>query len=65
MKTEPTYFETLNEALEAEGLTQFWPTTLNINYGESVSIIINFLSISIYRSNTTGRYERPVHYKTI
>jgi hypothetical protein len=65
MKTEPTYFETLNEALEAEGLTQFWPTNLNINYGESVSIIINFLSISIYRSNTTGRYERPVHYKTI
>lgn len=65
MKKEPTYFETLNEALEAEGLTQFWPTNLNISYGESVSIIIDFLAISIYRSNTTGRYERPVHYKTI
>lgn len=60
-----TYFDTLMEALEAEGLTKFWPTHLNINYGESVSVIVDFLAISVYRNSDTGLYERPVHYKTI
>ena len=60
-----SYFDTLREALEAEGLTNIWPPHLNVNYGESVSVIVDFLAISIYRSSDTGRYERPVHYKTI
>lgn len=32
------YFETLNAALEAEGLVDSWPLGVNINYGETESL---------------------------
>lgn len=60
-----SYFDTLRDALESEGLSDLWPTNLNVNYGESICLVVDYLVISIYRNNITGRYERPIHYKTI
>ena len=61
------WFETLNETLEAEGLTHTWDISFDpINYGETFAYTYDDGSqhghrISIYREND-GRYERPVHY---
>jgi hypothetical protein len=64
------WFETLNAALESEGLTQHWDCFRpGISYGENVRFTvevevngkIKFLHISIYRESD-GRYERPIHY---
>lgn len=60
------YFDTLNEALESEGLVDLWPIGKNIEYGYTERVIVNDGTklISIYRNNA-GRYERPVHYSTV
>lgn len=63
MKTN--WFDTLNEALAAEGLVDVWPLGLNVAYDETVNFITeDFLYVSVYRSST-GSYERPISYKTI
>jgi hypothetical protein len=53
--------DTLNQALESEGLVDQWTTGTNINYGETVQVNTGERLISVYR-NSNGRYERPVHY---
>jgi hypothetical protein len=55
------YFDTLNQALESEGLVDQWITGTNINYGETVQVNTGERLISVYRKSN-GRYERPVHY---
>lgn len=62
------WFETLNEALESEGLLDSWGISFGgIGYDENFSYTFDDGSryghfVSIYRG-VTGRYERPVHYK--
>jgi len=62
------WFNTLNEALESEGLLESWnPTSPSIQYGETRSWTWedgskNGRLVSVYR-NEKGLYERPVHYK--
>jgi hypothetical protein len=56
------YFPTLSAALDAEGI-DFWPMTLSISYGQTVSIAHAGRYITVYRSEQ-GLYERPVHYAT-
>ena len=59
------WFETLNAALESEGLIEVWPFGRNVAYGENVRVTTdNNILISVFR-DTDGRYERPIHYKTI
>jgi hypothetical protein len=58
------YFETLNDALDAEGLINHWPVTASVPYGATVGVAIAGRWISIYRDES-GRYERPVHYATL
>jgi hypothetical protein len=58
------YFDTLNQALESEGLVDQWTTGTNISYGETVQVNTGERLISVYR-NSNGRYERPVHYSVI
>lgn len=61
------WFNTLNEALEAEGLLHTWDGILMdaISYGETRTYYFDEgkhqRRISIFRE-TNGRYERPVHY---
>ena len=61
------FFNTLNEALESEGLIDSWELHFNpINYGSTFSWTFDNGTkyghlISIYRDES-GRYERPVHY---
>lgn len=61
------WFDTLNEALEAENLIDTWEINYPpIGYGETCNYTFQDGSryghyISIYRDND-GRYERPVHY---
>jgi len=57
------WFNTLNDALEAEGLVDFWPIGLNISYDQTVQFASNGKWISVFRDET-GRYERPIHYAT-
>ena len=62
------WFNTLNEALESEGLLDAWDFIKPpINYSDTVSWTWNDGTkygrfISIYRAED-GRYERPVHYR--
>lgn len=61
------HFNTLNEALESEGLLESYPIGLNIAYGQTIDYTIDDGSkygyyVTITRFND-GRYERPVHYK--
>ena len=62
------WFNTLNEALESEGLLESWnPTSPSIQYSETRSWTWedgskNGRLVSVYR-NEKGLYERPVHYK--
>jgi hypothetical protein len=58
------YFETLNDALDAEGLTHHWPVAANVPYGATVGLAYAGRWLSIYRDES-GRYERPVHYATL
>ena len=57
------WFQTLNEALDAEGLTHLWPLGVNVAYGESIALASGGRWISVYR-NLDGNYERPVQYAT-
>lgn len=63
-QAKQNWFETLNAALESEGLVDQWPTGRNISYGQTVRVKSNDGErlISVTREND-GRYERPVHYK--
>lgn len=56
------WFNTLNEALESEGLLESWDISLPpIQYGSYFRWVWEGKVISIYRE-TDGRYERPLHY---
>lgn len=61
------WFDTLNEALDAEDLLESWEVHFPpIGYGETYSYTWQDGSryghlVSIYR-NERGQYERPVHY---
>lgn len=57
------WFNTLNEALESEGLVDYWPFGLNLGYGETARVVKDGKFITVYREND-GRYERPIHYDT-
>ena len=61
------YFNTLNEALQAEGLIEYWPLGSNIQYSETVQHVVSTPTgsklISVYRDER-GLYERPIHYLT-
>lgn len=71
------WFETLTESLESEGLLHTWDGMMMapIQYGETRGYYHEedgekrgkpytyIRYISIYRSDS-GRYERPVHYRT-
>jgi hypothetical protein len=57
------FFNTLNEALESEGLVNLWPLGLNINYGQTERFVVDNHCVSVYRDER-GMYERPVHYST-
>lgn len=58
------YFETLNDALDSEGLIDAWPIMASVPYGATVALAIAGKWISIYRDGVTGLYERPIHYST-
>jgi len=58
------FFPTLNDALEAEGLTALWPLGVNVGYGETRAFSAGGRWIVVYRDEQ-GRYERPVHYATL
>jgi hypothetical protein len=68
-ETKQNWFNTLNAALESEGLLSAWEMSMSpISYGENRSWNAQddngeWKHISIYRE-TDGRYERPVHYAT-
>jgi len=63
------WFETLNEALESEGIAHMWESMVmgGISYGETRRWTYQDGSrhghlVSITRE-LDGKYERPVHYK--
>jgi hypothetical protein len=65
--SKQNWFDTLNAALEAEGLVEAWPVTKSMSYGEHFSFTYDDGSrnghfVSVYRDEP-GRYERPVHYR--
>lgn len=64
MVSKRNWFNTLNEALDSEGLIEYWPLGLNINYGKTESAVSDGKYISVYRDEN-GRYERPIHYATL
>ena len=61
-------FDTLNEALESEGLLDSWDCMRQpINYGQTVAYTWDdgsrhghYVSITRFED---GQYERPVHYR--
>jgi len=57
------FFNTLNEALDAEEIVPLWPLGSNISYGQTVSHVTDGIFVSVYRDER-GMYERPIHYKT-
>lgn len=57
------WFNTLNEALESEGLVHMWPFGLSMSYDSNERIIKDGVFMTIYR-DSDGRYERPISYKT-
>ena len=62
-RTGQNYFETLNDALDSEALTEMWPLGLNVNYDTTIGLASGGRWISITR-DSAGRYERPIHYLT-
>jgi hypothetical protein len=58
------WFNTLNAALEAEGLVSAWPVGVTMTYNETVSFAKGGRFITVYRSNS-GFYERPISYATL
>jgi len=62
MNTKQAYFDTLNDALESEGLIEIFPVGISMAYGKTLRTITDDGTlISVYRNNE-GRYERPVNY---
>jgi len=59
------YFDTLNAALDSEGLIDIWPIAASVPYGATIGFANNGRWISIYRDGVTGLYERPIHYATL
>lgn len=64
--TKQNWFDTLNQALESEGLVSVWPLGSSLNYGDTYRFTYDDGSkhghlVSVFRE-TDGRYERPVHY---
>lgn len=57
------WFNSLNEALDAEGLIELWPCGLNMGYSENARVARAGRFISVYRDER-GMYERPIHYTT-
>lgn len=65
MTHKQNWFETLNQALESEGLIDLWEFGRNVSYGETVRFTTDCgRLISVFRE-TDGRYERPIHYSTL
>ena len=62
-RTGQNWFDTLNDALDSEGLLDLWPLGLNVNYDTTQGLASAGRWISITR-DSAGRYERPVHYVT-
>jgi hypothetical protein len=62
-RTGQNWFHTLNDALDSEGLTEMWPLGVNVGYDQTVGLASGGRWISVTR-DSTGRYERPVHYVT-
>lgn len=65
LDTKQNRFDTLTEALEAEGIAHMWPN-LPLAYGETASVTFQDGTkyghyVSIYRDER-GQYERPIHY---
>lgn len=58
------WFNTLNEALNSEGLLDTWSILDNISYGQTFRYFSAGECISIYRDER-GMYERPIHYKSL
>lgn len=59
-------FDTLNQALDSEGLIDSWTFAGGIAYGQTYGYRFDNGTkyghyVSIYRDEQ-GRYERPVHY---
>ena len=60
------WFNTLSEALESEGLQDYW-SNYNISYGETARQSckvenVRFMKHMIIFREINGMYERPVHY---
>jgi len=61
--SKQNWFDTLNAALESEGLLETWDCLWSgIDYGETRRYYTDDEVVIIYREND-GRYERPIHYK--
>lgn len=59
---KPNWNNTLNQALEAGNVCpSVWPLGLNINYGETASIVCDGLFVSVCRDER-GMYETAVSY---
>lgn len=73
MTTQQNWFPTLVSALQSEDLLDLWLKRFPfgeqaVSYGETFCITLDDGSrygrvVSIYRSDTTGNYERPLHYQ--
>ena len=62
-ESKQNWFDTLNQALEAEGLIDEWPLSKSLAYGETFKFDTeDGRHVSIYRSDS-GRYERPIVYR--
>lgn len=58
------YFNTLNEALDAEGLLEKVDMiTQPVGYNQQLNMAVDGTFISVSRMDC-GRYERAIHYKT-
>lgn len=58
------YFNTLNEALDAEGLLEkVGMITQPVGYDQQLNMAVDGTFISVSRMNC-GRYERAIHYQT-
>jgi len=62
-RTSQNWFDTLNDALDAEALTEMWPLGVNVPYDTTIGLASGGRWISVTR-DSAGRYERPVHYVT-
>lgn len=55
-KRRQNWFDTLNQALESENLTELWPFGLNIGYGETARFVTDcnrLISVYTQQSNIT------------